>query len=84
MVMAQVTSPSPLAVWAKKHPFGLFVALSYGISWALWVPSGLILPPVTATVGHYAGAFGPMIAAMVVVALQGGSVRQEHTVPAKA
>ncbi len=74
--MAQTMSQSRMAAWATDHPFGLFVALAYATSWALWVPSGLFLPPTMATLAHYAGAFGPMIAAMIVVALQGGSVRR--------
>lgn len=73
--MEKITSQSRIAAWATDHPFGLFVALAYAISWVFWIPSGLFFAPFAATLAHYAGAFGPMVAAMIVVGMQGGSVR---------
>lgn len=60
--------------WSVAHPLVLFTGLAYGISWALWIPAGLFLTSWVAQAAHFAGAFGPMIAAMIVARLQGGSV----------
>ncbi len=61
--------------WAVVHPIVLFVILSYSISWAFWIPAGMILESDFAQIAHLAGAFGPMISALILVALRGGSVR---------
>lgn len=68
--MAHITSSGRMAVWAQDHPVALFFGLAYLLSWALWIPAGLVLP---AQVAHFAGPFGPLVAALIVVGLRGGS-----------
>jgi uncharacterized protein len=57
---------------ARRHPLGTFVTLAYAISWTLWVPAlfgagGMALLAL--------GAFGPPVAAGLVVRWNGGSIR---------
>ena len=48
--------------WVRRHPFSTFVALSYAISWSLW----LIAARGGGQVPFLLGALGPMAAAMIV------------------
>ncbi|MEO8685262.1 MAG: hypothetical protein ABI414_10550, partial [Devosia sp.] len=57
-------------------PLIAFVALAYGISWLIWMPLWLpvfgigslpVLP-----FHHALGAFGPLLAALIVIARIGG------------
>ena len=70
--MSQVrTSPS------DRRQLGLFVALTFGISWLLWLPSVLRstgvadLPEIVGLLGLFA-VLGPTVAAVVLVGLQSG------------
>ncbi len=70
--MSQVrTSPS------DRRQLGLFVALTFGISWLLWLPSVLRstgvadLPEIVGLLGLFA-VLGPTVAAFVLVGLQSG------------
>jgi len=62
-----------LAKLARRRPLGTYVMLAYAISWTLWVPvlfgvGGMALAAV--------GAFGPPVAAGLVVRWTGGSIRE--------
>ena len=71
--MATATA-TPSRATTSAFPLKYFV-LTFAFTWALWVPAtlearGLISPlPVPAT---FLGAFGPLVAAVVVTALEGG------------
>jgi len=57
---------------ARRHPLGTFVTLAYAISWTLWVPAlfgagGMALLAL--------GAFGPAVAAGLVVRWNGWSIQ---------
>jgi membrane protease YdiL (CAAX protease family) len=74
MATTTATSSAPTTTTTRAFPLKYFV-LAFAFTWALWVPAalearGLISPlPVPAT---FLGAFGPMVAAIVVTALEGG------------
>jgi hypothetical protein len=66
--------PAPregLPGWAARHPSGAFVALTYGISWPLFLAAALGggAPLIVA------GAFGPAASAAIVTRWTGGSAR---------
>ena len=67
-------SATPSRATTRAFPLKYFV-LAFAFTWVLWVPAalearGLISPlPVPAT---FLGAFGPMVAAVVVTAQEGG------------
>jgi uncharacterized protein len=71
--MATITA-TPSRTTTRTFPLKYFV-LAFAFSWGLWVPAtlearGLISPlPVPAT---FLGAFGPLVAAVVVTAQEGG------------
>jgi len=54
--------------FAARHPFLLFVLLAYALSWTAWISGFILAATPGETVGHYAGGFGPLIAALIVVA----------------
>lgn len=60
----------------KKSYFGLYILLSFGITWAFWVPDALgkrgILPDNFWTNLGFFGAFGPLIAAIIVTLKESG------------
>jgi len=58
--------------FARRHPFGAFVALAYALSWSVWLVAlvGGGLPMVVL------GAFGPAVAAGMVTYWTGGSVHE--------
>ncbi|SFF42772.1 CPBP family intramembrane glutamic endopeptidase [Blastococcus tunisiensis] len=60
---------------ASARPLLTFVLLAYGISWLLWAPAVLGVGGPAGTVLLAAGAFGPAVAAGLVVRWSGGSVR---------
>jgi membrane protease YdiL (CAAX protease family) len=72
--MATTATTSAPTTTARAFPVTYFV-LAFAFTWALWVPAalearGLISPlPVPAT---FLGAFGPLVAAVVVTALESG------------
>jgi uncharacterized protein len=74
MATTTATPSAPTTTTTRAFPLKYFV-LAFAFTWALWVPAalearGLISPlPVPAT---FLGAFGPMVAAIVVTALEGG------------
>lgn len=60
-------------VLARRHPTTAFVILAVGMTWLVWIPAGLVAPE--ATWPLVVGAFGPPIAAAIMVRLHGGTVR---------
>jgi membrane protease YdiL (CAAX protease family) len=72
--MATTATTSAPTTTARAFPVTYFV-LAFAFTWALWVPAalearGLISPlPIPAT---FLGAFGPLVAAVVVTALESG------------
>jgi membrane protease YdiL (CAAX protease family) len=69
-----MTAPSASA-WVRRRPAAAFFALTYAISWGLWLPLvlgyGGPLRPVLFT----AGVFGPALAGALATRLMGRSVR---------
>lgn len=71
------SSPEPqprasrISRWATAHPLGAFVGLAYAISWAFFIPAALGFGGGLVVLG----AFGPALAAGVVIHWTGGSVR---------
>ena len=67
--------PDRALSWVRRHPAAAFFALTYAISWGLWLPlvAGLDGPlrPVLFT----AGVFGPALAGALTTRLMGRSVR---------
>ncbi|MGW8226586.1 MAG: CPBP family intramembrane glutamic endopeptidase [Anaerolineales bacterium] len=62
--------------WIKKHSLTSFFILAYAVTWCIEIPlalsaQGLISAQIPMTL-HYLGAFGPMVAALIVLALTEG------------
>jgi len=60
----------------KRHPIVLYFVLTYAISWTIWAPivastKGWVNWQVPFSL-YYLGSFGPMLAALIVVALTEG------------
>ncbi len=58
----------------RRHSLAAFVALAYGISWALWLPllvRGAVVTP-GGSVTHFPGLLGPAVAAFVVTGFVDG------------
>ena len=73
--MATTTAtPSRTATRSRAFPLKYFV-LAFVFTWALWVPAALeargLISPLPVPAG-FLGVFGPMAAAIVVTALEGG------------
>ena len=65
----QTTTPEPVAVQPEKAPIdwtgiALFIVLTFGISWVIWL--GLAALGVSFTIRVAIGMFGPAIAATIV------------------
>lgn len=69
-----VTGPRRTTL-ASRHPLLFYFALTYAISWPLWLLSRLIGGPL-GTVVIVAGGFGPMIAAAITIHRSGGSLSE--------
>lgn len=72
-----MTAPTvlPLRARVAARPLLAYVLLAYGISWLLWAPLLLGLGGGAGAVLLSVGAFGPAVAAALVVRASGGSVR---------
>lgn len=60
--------------FTRRHPILVYVALTYAISWAYWIPlalSGAVVTP-GGSVSHFPGLLGPAIAAFLTTALLSG------------
>lgn len=68
-------APPPLRERVAARPLLVYVLLAYGISWLLWAPAVLGVGGAAGAVLLIAGAFGPAVAAGLVVHWSGGSVR---------
>ena len=58
--------------WVRRHPVAAFFILAYTLSWLIWIPAALAG---ASQVLLIPGAFGPAVAAYVVLRVTGGSVR---------
>ena len=60
----------------RKSYLGLYFLLSFGITWLFWIPDALgkrgILPNTFWTNLGFLGAFGPLIAAIIVTHKESG------------
>ena len=64
---------------ARQYQLAAFFVLAYAVTWALWIPAAPFLQglgdghvPVPALLVALLGGYGPSVAAVVVVAAQGG------------
>ena len=69
------TSPSPSETRMGRHPLIWYFALAYAFSWLFWLLSHLAGGTV-GTVLIVIGAFGPMLAAAIIISRTGGSVSE--------
>lgn len=63
-------------IWIKKHSLVIYFTLAYAVTWCIEIPlalsaQGLIEAQLPMAI-HYLGAFGPLIAALIVTALTEG------------
>jgi membrane protease YdiL (CAAX protease family) len=58
--------------WVLRRPVVAFVVLAYALSWLVWIPAGFLGGGQAVMV---LGAFGPPVAAWIVLRVTGGSVR---------
>lgn len=70
MTTSRPSSDSGIGRWVRRHRFIAFVALTYAISWSLWLVAALG----GGEVPFLLGALGPMAAAAIVTAVSGGSL----------
>jgi membrane protease YdiL (CAAX protease family) len=66
-----------ITTWAKKHPLLAFFVLAYALSWIVEIPLALEAEEITQTKipfsAHYLAAYGPMLSALMVTGVTGGS-----------
>ncbi len=62
--------------WIKKHSLTLYFFLAYAVTWSFHIPLALskheLINAQVPMAIHYLGAFGPMIAALILTALSEG------------
>ena len=61
-----MTQTKASAGFVARYPFFFFVILAYVISWTAWGIGFTQAEGPVATFGHYAGGFGPLLAALVM------------------
>ena len=77
MPTTQLDRPSPtrargLRGWIEHHPLTTFFILAYALAWGVWIPAGLAGAGMASLIP---GAFGPLVAALIVTRSTGGSPR---------
>jgi membrane protease YdiL (CAAX protease family) len=65
--------PAPAETWIRRHRLLSYFALTYAISWPLWLLSRLA-GGTLGTVLLVVGAFGPMLAAAIIIGYSGDSL----------
>lgn len=68
-VIAMKTSAAD--TFLSRHPFLSFAAIAYGISWSAWVFGLTQGEGTVATLAHYSGGFGPLLAGLIMVVALG-------------
>ncbi|HEX6760516.1 MAG TPA: type II CAAX endopeptidase family protein [Propionibacteriaceae bacterium] len=66
---------APADTWIRRHRLIFYFALTYAISWPLWLLSRLA-GGTLGTVLLVVGAFGPLLAAAITIRYSGGSLRE--------
>jgi hypothetical protein len=66
---------APATTWIQRHRLICYFALTYAISWPLWLLSRLE-GGTLGTILLVIGAFGPPLAAAVTIRYSGGSLRE--------
>ena len=66
-----------IKTWAKNHPLLIFFFLAYALSWMVEIPlalraQGVIQVKISFPL-HYLAAYGPLLSALIVTGLTGGS-----------
>src|SRR3972149_4560297 len=65
------------AAWMKRYPLPAYFILAYAVTWVVAIPLGLsargVLPVRLPLALHYLTAYGPMLAAIIVTWVTGGS-----------
>ena len=64
---------SSLRSWSGRAQVALFFALTFGLSWSLWIPAALASSPAEVPAVWGLGSFGPSVAGVVMVGLCHGS-----------
>ena len=66
-----------ITAWAKKRPLLAFFVVAYALSWMVGIPLALEAQGITRTgipvSAHYLAAYGPMLSALIVSGVTGGS-----------
>ncbi|MEO6013678.1 MAG: CPBP family intramembrane glutamic endopeptidase [Devosia sp.] len=73
LIKSPASPPKLQTSFVARHPFWSFVFLAYLWSWCFWGLAAFA-PGTTGQIAHYAGGFGPLIGAALVVRQLGGSV----------
>ena len=63
----------PASTWIRRHGLIFYFALTYAISWPLWLMSRLT-GGILATILLVVGGFGPLLAAVITIRYLGGSL----------
>lgn len=72
--MTEPVDSSRLVAVLERRPIAAFFTLAVGSSWSVWIPTFLLLPSAS-SVAMIPGAFGPALAAAVMVRVRDGSIR---------
>ncbi len=70
------TMQQRLGSFVQDHPVATYVVLAYAFSWILWLVAIVNSENTLGQVAYFAGGFGPAVAALVVICLLGGTIRQ--------
>lgn len=71
----QTATRNDVRGWVQHHPVASFFVLAYALTWLAWLPPALGYGGVVGLVALHAGGFGPALAAVIILWISGGSVR---------